>query len=76
MTQHAISLLEVLAPPANRWLVEISKRKSNLPVGVRVVRFGGADDGIDPLGEPAETLTAGSPEDSSLAARFPLQPGP
>ncbi len=74
MTQHAISLIDVLTPPANRWLREISKRKSDLPVGVRVVRFGGAEDGVDPSDELAAAMTAGSPEDSSSAARFPSQP--
>ena len=44
MTQKALSLMDVLAPPGNRWLVEISRRKTDLPPGVHIVRFGDADD--------------------------------
>ena len=44
MKQQTISLLNVLMPPGNRWLMELSRRKSELPPNVRVVRFGGNDD--------------------------------
>ena len=44
MTQKALSLMDVLAPPGNRWLVEISRRKTDLPPGVHIVRFGDGDD--------------------------------
>ena len=44
MTQRAMSLMDVLAPPGNDWLRELSRRKSNLPAGVHIVRFGDADD--------------------------------
>ncbi len=44
MTQRAMSLMDVLAPPGNEWLRELSRRKSDLPVGVHIVRFGDADD--------------------------------
>jgi hypothetical protein len=44
MTQRAMSLMDVLAPPGNDWLRELSRRKSDLPVGVHIVRFSDADD--------------------------------
>jgi len=46
MTQRAMSLMDVLAPPGNDWLRELSRRKSDLPAGVHVhiVRFSDADD--------------------------------
>jgi hypothetical protein len=50
-----MSLFDVLAPPENRWLMELSRlsrQKTELPAGVRVVRFGKDDD--DPLEDRAE----------------------
>jgi hypothetical protein len=44
MNQQAVSLIDVLTPPGNRWLKELSRRKSELPAGVRIVRFGAGDD--------------------------------
>jgi hypothetical protein len=44
MTQRAMSLMDVLAPPGNDWLRELSRRKSDLPAGVHIVRFNDADD--------------------------------
>ncbi len=44
MNQRVVSLMDVLAPPGNDWLKEISRRRSDLPVGVHVVRFSDADD--------------------------------
>lgn len=44
MTRQAMSLLDVLSPPGNDWLKEISRRRSELPNGVRVVRFGDNED--------------------------------
>lgn len=59
MTQHTISLIDVLTPPLNQWLREISRRKTNLPAGVRVVRFSdGDDDGFDP---PEEIVAPSTP---------------
>lgn len=46
MTQQAASLIEILSPPGNRWLMEISRRKSDLPEGVRIVRFNEGDDDL------------------------------
>lgn len=48
MTQRTMSLMDVLAPPGNHWLAELSRRKADLPAGVQIVRFGNADD------DPAE----------------------
>lgn len=54
MNQHSISLIDVLTPPVNQWLKELSRRKANLPSGVRVVRFSESDeDGIDSSDSPA-----------------------
>jgi hypothetical protein len=44
MTRRAMSLMDVLAPPGNDWLRELSRRKSDLPAGVHIVRFSDADD--------------------------------
>ena len=57
MTDRTMSLMDVLAPPGNDWLRELSRRKSDLPAGVRVVRFSEAD---DDLGEDGEA-TGGTP---------------
>jgi hypothetical protein len=46
MTRRAMSLLDVLAPPGNDWLKEISRRRTNLPAGVHIVRFGDGDDDL------------------------------
>jgi len=44
MNQPAISLIDVLMPPGNRWLMELSRRKADLPHGVRIIRFSENDD--------------------------------
>jgi len=44
MTRRAMSLMDVLAPPGNDWLKEISRRRTELPKGVHIVRFGENDD--------------------------------
>ena len=44
MTRRAMSLMDVLVPPGNDWLKEISRRKTDLPAGVHIVRFGDGDD--------------------------------
>lgn len=44
MTRRAMSLMDVLAPPGNDWLKELSRRRSELPAGVHIVRFGTDDD--------------------------------
>jgi hypothetical protein len=46
MNQHGISLTDILKPPENRWLTELS-RSRELPTGVRIVRFGNDDDDAD-----------------------------
>jgi hypothetical protein len=47
MTRRAMSLMDVLAPPGNDWLKELSRRRSELPKGVHIVRFGEGDE--DPV---------------------------
>ena len=44
MSHPGMSLMDVLAPPGNEWLRELSRRKSDLPAGVHIVRFSDADD--------------------------------
>jgi hypothetical protein len=44
MNQRVVSLMDVLAPPGNDWLRELSRRRSDLPAGVHIVRFSEADD--------------------------------
>ena len=42
MNQQAMSLTDILKPRENRWLTDLSRRRE-LPVGVRIVRFGNDD---------------------------------
>ena len=53
MTWQAMSLMDVLAPPGNRWLMELSRRKAALPPGVQIVRFNDAEDDLDEDGADA-----------------------
>ncbi len=39
MSQRSMSLVDILTPPRNNWLRQLARRKSDLPAGVRVVRF-------------------------------------
>ena len=57
MNQRAISLMDVLAPPGNNWLKELSRRKTDLPPGVHIVRFSDNDDDLteDDGGQGAKT---------------------
>lgn len=48
MSKQRLSLMDVLNPPVNPWLKEISQRNAKVPAGVRVVRLGGEEDD-DPL---------------------------
>jgi hypothetical protein len=56
-----MSLMDVLVPPPNRWLMSLSRRRANLPPGVQIVRFNEEDD--DPAanddGEIAAKQTSG-----------------
>lgn len=54
MSQRSMSLVDILNPPRNNWLRQLARRKSDLPAGVRVVRFSDYDD--DP--EVAEAAVA------------------
>ena len=65
MTQRTMSLMDVLAPPGNRWLEELSRRKADLPAGVQIVRFGDPDDesggeveGEDAAAKPRKAVPA------------------
>lgn len=61
-TQRSLSLMDVLAPPGNLWLKELSRRKADLPPGVQIVRFGdpedeaGEDENVE--AEPRKAVTA------------------
>jgi len=56
MNQQAVSLMDILAPPGNRWLIELSRRKTDLPAGVQIVRFSDGDDDPAEYGEDAGTV--------------------
>ena len=67
MNSHKISLIDVLAPPVNPWLKGISRFKSKLPAGVRVVRFGDEDeDGFDLL---VEAVAPSTPRPNNMPSR-------
>jgi hypothetical protein len=54
MNYRSTSLVEILQPPRNNWLRSLSRRKSNPPEGVRIVRFSnGYDDDDLEIAEPA-----------------------
>jgi hypothetical protein len=65
MTRHAMSLMDVLAPPGNDWLKDLSRRKTDLPAGVKIVRF---SDGDDEFAEKDESPKAKRRRVKSLAA--------
>lgn len=56
MAKNRVKLIDVISPPENPWLKEISLRKLGLPVGVRVVRFSD-DDSDDPLDQSLFSLS-------------------
>ena len=65
MSQRSMSLVDILKPPRNNWLRQLARRKSDLPAGVRVVRFSDYDD--DP--EVAEAAAAApARQDRTVAA--------
>lgn len=53
MNRRAMSLLDVLAPPGNDWLKELSRRKNDLPACVHIVRFSEGEDELADDGEGA-----------------------
>lgn len=65
MTRHAMSLMDVLAPPGNDWLKDLSRRKTDLPAGVKIVRF---SDGDDEFSDKDESPKAKRGRMQSLAA--------
>ena len=68
MNQRAVSLMDVLAPPGNDWLVELSRRKTDLPPCVHVVRFSDADDDLAEDGEGAGTKASHKKKMEKMAA--------
>jgi len=58
MTQRSTSLVDILQPPRNNWLRQLARRKSNLPAGVRVVRFSDHEDDDPEVVEAAATPPA------------------
>jgi hypothetical protein len=52
MSHRNMSLVDILSPPRNNWLKQLARRKSDLPAGVRVVRFSDYDDGTEVLEAP------------------------
>ncbi len=65
MNQRVVSLMDVLAPPGNDWLRELSRRRSDLPACVHIVRFSEAD---DELADDSETGAAKSRQRNKMAA--------
>lgn len=51
MSKQRLSLIDILNPPVNPWLEEISQRNAKVPAGVRVVRLSD-DDGDDQPNHP------------------------
>ena len=52
-------------PPGNDWLRGLSRRKTDLPAGVQLVRFSDAD---EDLAEDAETARAKGGSQAKMAA--------
>lgn len=68
MSQPSMSLVDILTPPRNNWLRQLARRKSDLPAGVRVVRFSNGDDeDIDTL--EASTAIPARQDRPSVAAQ-------
>jgi hypothetical protein len=60
MTPQTMSLMDILTPPGNPWLASLARRKTDLPAGVRIVRFGEGDDdtGLESASGETETTPA------------------
>lgn len=58
MTSPSMSLMDILTPPGNPWLADIARRKTDLPAGVRIVRFSDADDETGAELDGTETAVA------------------
>lgn len=61
MSSTSMSLVDILNPPRNNWLRQLARKKSNLPAGVRVVRFSDFDD--DDLDAPESVAAAPTRQD-------------
>jgi len=57
--------MDILMPPGNDWLRGLSRRKTDLPAGVQLVRFSDAD---EDLAEDAETARAKGGSQAKMAA--------
>jgi hypothetical protein len=66
MTQRSMSLVDILTPPRNNWLRQLARKKSNLPAGVRVVRFSNVDD--DDLDNPEAVASVPARQDHAPVA--------
>lgn len=66
MTQPSMSLVDILTPPRNNWLRQLARRKSDLPAGVRVVRFSNVDD--DDLDNPEAIASVPARQDHAPVA--------
>jgi hypothetical protein len=66
MSQRSMSLVDILTPPRNNWLRQLARRKSDLPAGVRVVRFSDYDDD-DP--EVVEATTSAPTRQDQMKAQ-------
>ncbi len=44
MPSTGISLMEILDPPGNPWLRDLTKCKTALPAGIRLLRHAGGED--------------------------------
>lgn len=64
MTSQPLNLLDILTPPPNHWLMAISRRRADLPPGVRVVRFSEESD--------EQALEAEAPITHSAKTRAPV----
>lgn len=73
MIRPPTSLIDILVPPENHWLRDLSKRKANLPAGVRVIRFGEEEDlgpeAQEDIAAPRLSGSAEAPSPQHRAAR-------
>jgi hypothetical protein len=56
MNHLRTSLVDILQPPRNNWLRNLSRRKSALPANVRVVRFSSYEEDETEIAEPTAAI--------------------
>jgi hypothetical protein len=66
MSKQRPSLINVLNPPGNPWLEQISRRNAKLPACVHIVRF--SDDDSEELPSQQSPSCFNTPGDRMLAA--------